>query len=392
LKKHLHVISFFLIVFFVGCFSGTKLERQNIADLYLPQNQLKQNSVDYRIDNDAENISLFFELKPLNVVKKTSNFDVKLNLSLYNNSKTNLPVREIVQLIEFSNLKAEYTFNTIDSYDLISYNLESDNLTKTLTGFIQVDELNKDDLSFIKNDNANKSYYKKNDRLSFNAENVLIKYFDIENNIALPPYITDIDRLIKQPELTASTTLTEATFTLPQIGYYLFESKEKQKGILCVDDNFPALNNYQTYVLSLRYITKNEELKQLLSYKNLEEAIDSFWLDIGNNIARANKLKEEYLLRLTTSNQYFSSLKPGWQTDRGMIYTIFGPPNEVYKTEEGENWYFKEPQAQFKFIKKVIMKNYNHYQLQRNENLALYWHQAVNKWRNGHIKSTEVLE
>jgi len=391
MKVYLPVISSLLILIFIGCFSNAKLARQNIADLYLPQNKLKQSIVEFEVINQGKSIELLFNLNTINI--KASNFKAKLTLNLYNNVKTVTPLREIVQPIEFNNFKATFAFDIFDAYDLISYKIEATNLKESITGFLKIDELNNNDLIITNNTKPNKaSYLIKNEIINFKVENVLVKYFDTSNYIALAPYITNPKRLIAKPAITAETTLKETIFAPQQNGYYLFENDEKYKGILCVGEDFPEINDLKNYALTLRYITKNEELLKILANENLETAIDSFWLSIGNNYERANRIKQEYLLRITTSNTYFSSFLAGWQTDRGMIYTTFGTPNEVYKTEEGENWYYTNDQIQFKFIKKIVLANYNHYQLQRSENLALYWHRAVNKWRNGHIKSTVIVK
>jgi len=382
-----------VVLLFVGCYSGSKLAKQNIAGLYLPNSTVKSKVVDYKYANEGASIILFLQLHSFNLKRNITNFDAKLSIKLYNNAKTTSALREIVQPIKISNLSSEFSFDVIDAYDLIAYTLESDNLIEPITGFLNIDEFESNDLIIQKKQNStNTSYLIKNEKLTFEENKVTVKYFDTSRNIALPPYITDVERLIANPEITAETSLSEMNFTPQKTGYYLFESNGKYNATLCVDENFPGLNNFKTQVLSLRYITKNEEFKQIAIDKNIEAAIDSFWMSIGNNKARANKLKQEYLLRLKTSNEHFTSISAGWQTSRGMIYTIFGPPDEVYKITEGENWYYGQPKVEFKFIKKKILNNYNYYQLQRNENLALYWHQAVNKWRNGHIKSTEVLE
>ena len=31
-------------------------------------------------------------------------------------------------------------------------------------------------------------------------------------------------------------------------------------------------------------------------------------------------------------NEHFSGWEPGWETDRGMIYILFGPPDEIQRT------------------------------------------------------------
>jgi len=393
MKNYLLVSGFIFAFLFLGCFSSSKQTKQNIASLYLPQSLSKQSVVDFEFTQDGKSIVLLFKLSSLNVKRNVNNLNAKLTLNLYNNAKTSSSLREIVQPVQFNNLNAKFNFEAIDNYDLLGYRLESENLVAPLTGFLRIDKFSSNDILIKKNSgNTNASYLINKEEIGFKVQGVTVSYFDTKGDIALPPYITDKKRLIKEQKPFAKTILTELNFTPQQTGYYLFESKEKNRSLLCVNNSFPKIKDYKVLIPSLRYITKNEELKQVSTNKNLEKALDSFWLSIGNNKARATKLKQEYLLRLETSNKYFSSIVPGWQTDRGMIYIIFGPPNEVYKTEEGENWYYSEPKIQFKFMRKVVINNYNHYQLQRSENLALYWHRAVNKWRNGHIKPTEVLE
>lgn len=43
-----------------------------------------------------------------------------------------------------------------------------------------------------------------------------------------------------------------------------------------------------------------------------------------------NKAKEEHYRRIKYADKYFTSAKtPGWKTDRGRIYIIYGPPDEI---------------------------------------------------------------
>ena len=45
-----------------------------------------------------------------------------------------------------------------------------------------------------------------------------------------------------------------------------------------------------------------------------------------------NELMEEYFQRVEYVNEHFSGWQPGWETDRGMIYILFGPPDEIQRT------------------------------------------------------------
>ncbi|MFC1477434.1 GWxTD domain-containing protein [candidate division KSB1 bacterium] len=45
-----------------------------------------------------------------------------------------------------------------------------------------------------------------------------------------------------------------------------------------------------------------------------------------------NELQQEYFRRVQFTDKYFRAVnKDGWKTDRGMIYILFGPPNDVIR-------------------------------------------------------------
>ncbi len=41
-----------------------------------------------------------------------------------------------------------------------------------------------------------------------------------------------------------------------------------------------------------------------------------------------NEFKEEYYRRIAYANDHFAAAIPGWKTDRGRIYIVYGPPDE----------------------------------------------------------------
>jgi GWxTD domain-containing protein len=58
-----------------------------------------------------------------------------------------------------------------------------------------------------------------------------------------------------------------------------------------------------------------------------------------------NASKEEHYRRIAFANNRFTELPiPGWQTDRGMIYIIYGPPDEIDKHTVGpiEEWLYHD--------------------------------------------------
>ncbi len=48
-----------------------------------------------------------------------------------------------------------------------------------------------------------------------------------------------------------------------------------------------------------------------------------------------NEYKEEHYRRLAYVNEHFASTRPGWRTDRGRIYIMYGPPSEIESHPSG---------------------------------------------------------
>jgi GWxTD domain-containing protein len=50
-----------------------------------------------------------------------------------------------------------------------------------------------------------------------------------------------------------------------------------------------------------------------------------------------NKFKEEHYRRLAYANQHFASGGPGWKSDRGHVYIVYGPPDSIDAHLSGAN-------------------------------------------------------
>lgn len=81
------------------------------------------------------------------------------------------------------------------------------------------------------------------------------------------------------------------------------------------------------------YIIAPEErtaFLQLETNEEREQFIEQFWLRrSGNPDLPSNDFKEEHYRRIAYANEHFASGIPGWKTDRGRIYIIWGPADEV---------------------------------------------------------------
>ncbi len=80
------------------------------------------------------------------------------------------------------------------------------------------------------------------------------------------------------------------------------------------------------------YLTSKEE-RVIFTKSDLagkRAFIKKFWLDRDENRSTLeNEYRREYLARLRHVNESFGSGKPGWKTDRGRVYLIYGKSDEV---------------------------------------------------------------
>jgi len=69
---------------------------------------------------------------------------------------------------------------------------------------------------------------------------------------------------------------------------------------------------------------------QLDTNEEREQFIEQFWLRRSSNPDLPdNDFKEEHYRRIAYANEHYASGIPGWRTDRGRIYIIWGPADEV---------------------------------------------------------------
>ncbi|MCX6326710.1 MAG: GWxTD domain-containing protein [Bacteroidia bacterium] len=162
--------------------------------------------------------------------------------------------------------------------------------------------------------------------------------------------------------------------------------------------SYPAMTAPEVMIEPLAYLASQDEVATLRSAIKPKVALDDFWIKCGGNVEKARELIRIYYTRVLYSNYYFTSYKEGWRSERGMIYIIYGPPDKVYKTSEGESWGYRKPVIKsswggrymvsddylfFNFKKKENLFSDNDYYLSRSETLVTYWDQAITCWKKG---------
>jgi GWxTD domain-containing protein len=162
--------------------------------------------------------------------------------------------------------------------------------------------------------------------------------------------------------------------------------------------SYPQMTTPEQMMEPLGYLASADELNTLKNAERPKLALDDFWIKCGGNVEKARELIRIYYTRVLYANFYFTSFTEGWRTERGMIYIMYGPPDKVYKSNDGETWGYRKPEIKsswgtrytvqeeylyFVFRKKESRFTDNDYYLSRSESMVTYWDLAVNNWRKG---------
>ena len=120
------------------------------------------------------------------------------------------------------------------------------------------------------------------------------------------------------------------------------------------------VKNIENSFRQMKYILSNSERKNAKGKKgkDLENIFLKYWEKRDPTPGTSlNELMEEYYIRVNYVNDYFNmSWKEGWETDFGMIYILFGPPDEIQRsninssnTSTYQIWYYNRINKQFVF-------------------------------------------
>lgn len=171
-------------------------------------------------------------------------------------------------------------------------------------------------------------------------------------------------------------------------GFYFFSNDSAfREGftLFRYSPGFPEFINARQMLVPLRYITSAKEFEKLNSIRNIQNAVDSFWIATAGNTDRALMLIHDYYSRVQRANELFSSHMEGWQTDRGMIYIIYGMPNVVYRSNVQEEWIYGEAgnirSQHFYFLKVDNPFSTSDFVLLRDPDIRQAWYMAVERWR-----------
>lgn len=94
------------------------------------------------------------------------------------------------------------------------------------------------------------------------------------------------------------------------------------------------------YILSVK---EDSEFKKLRTPEERRAFIESFWAALDPTPATStNERRAVFWARVERADRLFQdSVHPGWKTDRGKVYILLGPPDELHLREGGQEWIYR---------------------------------------------------
>jgi GWxTD domain-containing protein len=222
-----------------------------------------------------------------------------------------------------------------------------------------------------------------------------VVHYNTNFKIAQKPYITEIQKAINITKDTSWNILinnNKAKFHSKKTGIYIIRAdSSKIRGMLKVKfkGTYPLISKSNDMLEVLEYILTESEFQSIKNSNNKKLNIDNFWIKTCNNKEKARELIKIWYNRATYSNYYFTSYKKGIKTDRGMIYTVFGPPDDIKYFDDAEKWIYINTKniskLEFIFVKQPNSISNNDYVLIRKSKYEAIWNKAIKTWRNGKV-------
>ena len=208
---------------------------------------------------------------------------------------------------------------------------------------------------------------------------------------AYPPMVTDdkmVQEIIKEDSIFQIES--QSVLHLDSLGLFLFQTDTASLESIAFrvqNKYFPKLSKIDKVIQPLIYITTKGERESLTNASEPKKALDKFWLNIANSEQQARLIIMEYFRQVRAANVLFTGFKEGWKTDQGMIYILFGNPDQVYRDQEQEVWVYENQEQNrkvaFNFLKVRNFFDRHYYTLMRNEDYDNIWFRTVDRWRKG---------
>ena len=173
--------------------------------------------------------------------------------------------------------------------------------------------------------------------------------------------------IVKQKKNTFNYPILISEFWLGNLNvYFNYEEVEGEINLKLPGNNSQYWKDIETTIKIMKYIFTSSEYRELKSLSKNEKIIfvKKYWKSIDPTPkTETNEVMNEFFQRVEFSSSNFSELGPGWQSDRGRVYIIFGSPEHIELTNQNnqgykyEIWHYASGK-QFIFIDEGMFGNY----------------------------------
>ena len=407
---------FTLFSFIYSCSTIGNIQ-QNYAYLYKSNGHLV--NPDYIIyHHDADSSKVFFQIESSKILytrkNKTDIYSGKILLhyqiveSISEKSiidSGSFFIHDQVYAVEDKIIYGNFTFSAKMGEDRLMKIFCSDqNRNSIVEKHVSLNKVNANSKQFFliknyKNNPVFTDYIDTNKRVTIESvlnknEQVYLRHYVREFPISPPPFTSSSNKSFSYiPDNTNSIHLDEfgrKSFNLPNNGFIFLQLDTNVKEgvtLFSFSPFYPLVRSINQMINPTRYICSRSEYNKLVNSELIKSAIDYFWRDKTGSTDRAREIIKKYYNRVANANEHFTSYLEGWQTDRGMISIIYGPPSIVSKLNDREIWVYGDEKnvnsLSFVFNKMENPFTENDYKLHRSPMYKSSWYKAVDSWRSG---------
>lgn len=218
-------------------------------------------------------------------------------------------------------------------------------------------------------------------------------FYPAKFDVPYPPMETRPAEVPKELEVQEmGDFLANIPKQLGEEGYYFFQTDTAAASgylIKTTHEAFPKVLNWEEMVQMVTYISTRKEHETLLMAQDKKKALDEYWINLTRDPEVATQLIRNYFRMVEFANLLFTDFKEGWKTDRGMVYIVMGPPQEVNFFEDREIWSYSGMDAsskiKFTFVRAKTILTPNFYTLNRSRAYQPIWFKNISQWRSGRM-------
>jgi GWxTD domain-containing protein len=378
----------------ISVLTGSGLQAQvlrnlNFRYLYNPDEPI---SLTWTVINENNNYTVFYDLQLLDSVRFNAiSIQFETRESLGEKSGTALTGNHTALSNSKTHKSGFHNFSaSADQTILFGKIIVSEAKKSNLLSFYKKLPAANSVYASVNNRPVSNVYINQNQPVTFSgfesAKPLQVSYYKNAFPAAAPAFSTAqarVAKVIKPDSLFSIDPKTE--ITLSRKGLYLAQQDTASASGVAfrVEDDYPKLGTLKSLVGPLVYVCTKQEYEKLKLAGSDKKKFDQVILSITGNTERARIFMRNYFKRVEAANQYFSSYKEGWKTDRGMIYIIYGIPDEVYLFEDREVWEYKNEdfKERFQFVKSATIFDPENYVLIREKSFTNDWYNMIDLWR-----------